>query len=129
MKKKTRDFLTISMAMLTVLLCGYGLGHLVGEKKGLQIHATQDPATDLTSNWSAQTIIHLETKLNLTPEQLSYVQEQIRPYSATLEKDLRQLRSARTRKLLDFYEILEPRLDDWQKTELKKLQNRLRENR
>ena len=36
MEKKTRDYLTIAMAMLTILLCGYGIGYLVGEKKGLR---------------------------------------------------------------------------------------------
>jgi len=129
MKKKTRDYLTISMAMLAVLLCGYGLGHLVGEKKGLQNQAASDPASDLSKNWATQTISRLERNLNLTPEQLRFAEKEIRPFSAALEKDLRQLRTTRNRNLSSFYENLKPQLDARQKIELEMLQNKLRENR
>jgi len=129
MKKKNRDYLTISMAMLTVLLCGYGLGHLVGEKKGLKNHATSDPAFELSDNWATQTLSQMERTLDLTPEQLKFAEKEIRPFSITLEKDLRQLRMERTRNLLEFYETLKPRLDARQKIELEKLENSLRETR
>ena len=128
MKKTTRDYLTISMAMLTILLCGYGLGHLMGEKKGLQNRATQDPAPQLSENWAAQTRRDLETHLQLNPEQISFAREKIRPFAATLEDDLRQLRTARTRNLLEFYDILESRLEDHQRSDLQNLRETLRSN-
>ena len=129
MKKKTRDYLTISMAILTVLLCGYGLGHLVGEKKGLQIQATSNQSLDLSDDWATQTLSQLEDQRNLDPEQLQFARKEMSPLAIDLEKDLRQLRITRTRQLLEFYGKLKPHLDEQQTLALEKLQKSLRENR
>ncbi|YCM45234.1 hypothetical protein V2O64_04255 [Verrucomicrobiaceae bacterium 227] len=129
MKKKTRDYLTIIMALLTVLLCGFGLGHLVGEKKGLQIQATPDPVTHLSESWATQTLSQLESKLQLTPEQLKSAEAEIRPHAIALQKNLRQLRAARTRHLLELYEKIAPALDPAQRIELQNLREKVLQNR
>lgn len=125
MKKTTRDYLTISMAMLTVLLCGYGLGHVVGEKNALQNHAVDNSKSDLGDNWTAHTLSQLEANLALTPEQMAFARKEIRPFAHALEKDLQERQAERTLKLLQFYDHLKPGLVPEQKTKLEKLQNSL----
>lgn len=128
MKKTTRDYLTVSMAMLAVLLCGYGLGHLVGEEKGLKNYALHNSTSDLGDHWTACTLSQLEHDLSLTPQQMAFAKERIRPFALALEEDLKELRTARTLKLLQFYDSLKPGLDPGQRIRIERLQESLQES-
>ena len=43
MKPKLRDYFTILMALVAIFLSGYGLGHLIGEKKGRKLAPSTIP--------------------------------------------------------------------------------------
>ena len=55
MKPKFRDYLTILMALVAIFLSGYGLGHLIGEKKGRKLAPSTIPliqnSEDSTRPW------------------------------------------------------------------------------
>ncbi|MDC1405427.1 hypothetical protein N8343_07175, partial [Akkermansiaceae bacterium] len=72
MKPSLREYLTILMALLVIFLCGYGVGFLLGEKKGKQQAA---PLTlvagtgENTSAWEESTLQRISNLLKLTEEQ------------------------------------------------------------
>jgi hypothetical protein len=68
MKATWRDYATILMAFAAVFLCGYGIGHLVGERRG-----AHHPAGHSGTAWELETLQSLEHSLDLRPEQSELV--------------------------------------------------------
>jgi hypothetical protein len=71
MKPKLHDYLAISMAFAAVLLCGYGIGHLVGQRKS---HTAAEAAIPV---WRDQTLARLQQALSLTPSQIPTVEAEL----------------------------------------------------
>lgn len=104
MDHKIRGYLTISMTALAILLCGYGVGHLMGEKAGKTESASQ------SVSWPNDTLSRLEKDLSLDPAQ-----------TTAAEKVIQKAAEERSRSLLRIYDHLAPELNEEQRAQLKKL--------
>jgi len=116
MKPKPRDYLTIAAALIAILLCGYGIGFLVGE------HTTQqrlgpdrgsDPGEQ--QDWEAATLERLSTELRLTEDQKSAIREEIRTASGEISGARNRALQDYRKSLLDLHERLLPHLTDEQR--------------
>ena len=74
MKASWRDKAIILMAFAAVFLCGYGIGHLVGERR---TSAASQPGLADTPAWQQETLLTLQEKLNLRPEQVTLVEKEL----------------------------------------------------
>lgn len=125
MEKKTREYLTIAMAMLTILLCGYGIGYLVGEKKGLRSYEGPRIVAGLGGDWAKTTMIRLDKKLILSPGQQEKVHRKVLAASGELQLEIEELRQSQNRILLKLYAELDRDLEPSQRAELEKLRREL----
>lgn len=93
MKPTLKDYLSIILALLAIFLCGYGIGFLFGERKGIKNALPPPPPapTRSISDWEASTLEVLQGKIDLTPEQLEQVTAEIAK-SATKIRSLREER-------------------------------------
>ena len=74
MKPAWRDYATILMAFAAVFLCGYGVGHLVGERRD----PPSSPAlSEVTPAWEQETLNTLQESLALRPEQTAQVEAEL----------------------------------------------------
>jgi len=73
MKPRLRDYLMILISFLTVLLCGYGIGHLVGQQRA---HRALESAAPVPA-WQRDSLRAIEAKLDLRPEQIPLVEAQL----------------------------------------------------
>ncbi len=73
MKPRLRDYLMILISFLTVLLCGYGIGHLVGQQRA---HSALESAAPVPA-WQRESLRAIEAKLELRPEQIPLVEAQL----------------------------------------------------
>lgn len=71
MKPSSRDYLVIFMALSAVLLCGYGIGHIVGQRKS---HTTWESSSPV---WRDQTLAKIQQNLSLTPAQVPRVEAEL----------------------------------------------------
>lgn len=71
MKPSSRDYLAIFMAFFAVLLCGYGIGHLVGQRKPPITSESASPV------WRDQTLARIQQNLSLTPQQIPIVEAEL----------------------------------------------------
>lgn len=111
MKASPRDYLTITAALLAILLCGYGIGFVVGER-ATRLRLT--PATGTAqapADWSAATTERLTRELALTPDQQTAVAKEVSQTATaigtTRHQAIRQYRSA----LIDLHQRLLPHLN------------------
>ena len=65
---------TILMAFAAVFLCGYGIGHLVGERPN---PSTTGPPQAASPAWEQQTLETLRASLDLRPEQITQVENEL----------------------------------------------------
>ena len=110
MKPTFKDYLAIALALLAIFLCGYGIGFLLGERKGLKNAPAPQPnqsaPTQTITDWKERAIRTLQESMDLTPEQLSKARDEIStsatrieaareqavsPYRAAYEAELRDL--------------------------------------
>ena len=130
MKPKLRDYLTILMALVAIFLSGYGLGHLIGEKKGRKLAPSTIPliqnSEDSTRPWEKRTLDRLQQTLSLNAEQEAAVEKEI----AFISKQINKSRNETLRKhfliLLDLHDRIHPHLTSEQQKILKKDQEKLR---
>jgi len=111
MKPSPRDYLAITAALLAVLLCGYGIGFLVGEQTTRQRLAPASGSTLAQPDWSDATVKRLTCELALTPDQQAAVTREVRltatSIATTRHQAIRQYRTA----LIDLHQRLLPHLD------------------
>ena len=74
MKPNWRDYATILMAFAAVFLCGYGIGHLVGERKAPP-HSSSNSET--TPAWEQEILQNLRQSLDLRPAQAAQVEQEL----------------------------------------------------
>jgi hypothetical protein len=130
MKPKFRDYLTILMALVAIFLSGYGLGHLIGEKKGPKLAPSTIPliqnSEDSTRPWEKRTLDRLQQTLSLNAEQEAAVEKEI----AFISKQINKSRNETLRKyflsLLDLHDRIRPHLTSEQQKILKKDRENLR---
>lgn len=131
MKPRLRDYLTIGMALLAILFCGYGVGFLLGEKKGRQ-NATVINLPASTSNeqkglWVERTLVKFDRELQLTPEQLKLAAIEIaKTYDDIRKSRLTALRQYSTH-IVDLHTRLVPHLDEDQKETVEEQRDRIQE--
>ena len=73
MKIRLRDYLLIGMAFCTVLLSGYGIGHLVGQNRA---HPAAPSPTPVPA-WQAEALRSMERRLDLRPGQIAAVEREL----------------------------------------------------
>ncbi|MEN8849306.1 MAG: hypothetical protein ABF377_14700 [Akkermansiaceae bacterium] len=128
MKPSLREYLTILMALLVIFLCGYGVGFLLGEKKGKQQAA---PLTlvagtgENTSAWEESTLQRISNLLKLTEEQQRLVGTEVKVTSQKIQASRTQAFKDYYLHLLDLHERLLPHLTDEQQLKIKKDQKSL----
>lgn len=130
MKPKLRDYLTILMALVAIFLSGYGLGHLIGEKKGRKLAPSTIPliqgSEDSTRPWEKRTLERLQQTLSLNAEQEAAVEKEIAFISAQINKSRNETLRKYFLSLLDLHDRIRPHLTSEQQKILKKDQENLR---
>jgi hypothetical protein len=125
MKPSPRDYFAIIAAFLAVLLCGYGIGFLVGERTTRQRLAHADGSSQTQPDWSAATVERLTRQLSLTAAQQTAVASEVRLTATTIattrHQAIRQYRSA----LIDLHQRLLPHLDDKQRKQVEESRKQL----
>lgn len=102
------------MATLAIFLCGYGIGHLVGESAKTNPSLPDGQTDHHTDDWSQTTFSRLDTLLALTPEQKVMVKREV------------QKTSVQERKLLiKLYSSISPYLDQAQQDQLENRKQKL----
>jgi hypothetical protein len=74
MKTTWHNVGTILMAFAAVFFCGYGIGHLVGERPN---PSTTGPPPASSPAWEQQTLETLQASLDLRPEQIAQVEKEL----------------------------------------------------
>jgi hypothetical protein len=125
MKPSPRDYLMITAALLAVLLCGYGIGFLIGERATrLRLAPAADP-THAQPDWSSATVERLTRQLSLTAAQQSSVENEVRQTAASIattrHQAIRQYRIA----LIDLHQRLLSHLDGSQRKQVEESRKQL----
>lgn len=130
MKPKLRDYFTILMALVAIFLSGYGLGHLIGEKKGRKLAPSTIPliqnSEDSTRPWEKRTLERLQKTLSLNAEQEAAVEKEIAFISTQINKSRNETLRKYFLSLLDLHDRIRPHLTSEQQKILKKDQENLR---
>jgi hypothetical protein len=92
MKPTLRDYLTILCAILTVFLCGFGVGHLVAAKPA-------PAAADIPPAWEEKSLAILVTSLGLAGDDKRAAEAEIHTTAAAIRRE-------RERTLLSYHEHL-----------------------
>jgi uncharacterized membrane protein YcjF (UPF0283 family) len=118
MKPSTTDYLSITAALVAILLCGYGIGFLVGERTTLNRLAPPNGNAHAQTDWSASTTERLTRELQLTPTQHAAVAREIQTTAAAIaaarHHAIREYRVA----LIDLHQRLLPHLDAKQRQQI-----------
>ena len=126
MKVPRRDYLTIAAALLAILLCGYGVGFLVGERTTQNRLRPGGGASPPAEAWETATLERLTTELALSPQQREQVGREILAASKTINRARLDAVVAYRRELLDLHLRLLPYLDDAQRDKVEESSRRLK---
>jgi VIT1/CCC1 family predicted Fe2+/Mn2+ transporter len=118
MKASPRDYLAITAALLAILLCGYGIGFLVGERTTRLRLAPATGSNQIHPDWAEATVERLARELALSSEQQAAVAKEVRQTATAIGtaryQAIRQYRSA----LIDLHQRLLPHLDAKQRNKV-----------
>jgi len=125
MKLRIRDYLTLSTALLAILLSGYGVGFLLGEKKGRSQVTTSAISTRYTEKWQENTLAELSNRLDLNMRQKKLIAEEIQRIAPELHSiDADSLRRS-ARKIIELHDRILPHLTPEQKEGLQKSRSKV----
>lgn len=130
MKPRLRDYLTILMALLAIFICGIGIGHMLGEKKGREHQsAITLPAPDEkdSTNWEELMLQRLDSLLALSPDQREKVLEEITLTSAHIRTSRRDAIQDYYRHLLALHDRIPAHLNREQESKIKSIRATLRQ--
>ena len=117
MKPSTTDYLSITAALVAILLCGYGIGFLVGERT-TRARLAPPAVVQTQPDWSASTAARLTRELELNPTQQAAVERDIKATAAVIaaarHHAIREYRVA----LIDLHQRLLPHLDPNQRKQI-----------
>ena len=111
MKLTWRDSATIILAFAAVFLCGYGIGHLVGERR---IPTREFGARDNPPQWQQDTLDSLQDSLQLRPDQMPIVEHELSAAAAAIAGSRHQALLEYHQHILGLYERLIGLLDQQQ---------------
>lgn len=84
MKPTFKDYLSIALALLAIFLCGYGIGFLLGERKGQRNQPSpSSPPAPVTrtvdwDSWQRSAIQAIENAIDdLSPEQRQSIRREV----------------------------------------------------
>ncbi|MCF7733069.1 MAG: hypothetical protein K9N23_15375 [Akkermansiaceae bacterium] len=120
MKPSTTDYLSITAALVAILLCGYGIGFLIGERTTRQRLLPQPGTVQSQPDWSATTVERLTRELKLTPDQQTAVAREIDLTSGTIAAARQQAIREYQLALIDLHQRLLPHLDRAQRKKIEK---------
>ena len=121
MKPTLRDYLTIAAALLAILLCGYGIGFLVGERTTQQRLLPRRPSAETRQrDWEAATLERLTAELDLTPEQQTQAAREIKKSAEKIARIRSRAVNEYRKELLDLHGRIEPGLTGNQRRKLNK---------
>ena len=86
MRPPLRYHLTTAAALLAILLCGYGVGFLVGERVTQKRLGPPGGGVPHTESWETATLERLTRELKLSPEQREKVAHEIHLASGIIEQ-------------------------------------------
>ena len=125
MKPSPRNYLAIIVALLAILLCGYGIGFLVGERTTRLRLAPASGSPQAHPDWPAATVERLTRELSLTPAQQAAIENEVRLTATTIattrHQAIRQYRIA----LIDLHQRLLPHLDANQRKQVEESRKQL----
>lgn len=125
MKPSPRNYLAITVALLAILLCGYGIGFLVGERITRLRLAAASGSSQAHPDWLSTTVERLTRELSLTPAQQAAVEKEVRLTTAAIDttrhQAIRQYRAA----LIDLHQRLLPHLDANQRKQVEESRKQL----
>ena len=121
MKPTFKDYLNIVLALLAIFLCGYGIGFLLGERKG-QDNQPPPPAPPSQpapivdwESWERSTVQTIEEAIGeLTPEQRQSIRREV----SETAKRIRTARQSGRREFQALHQRLKQHLTPEQQTKL-----------
>ena len=123
MKPTFKHYLSIAFALLAIFLCGYGIGFLLGERKGSQPQSTSHTKVSGSpssrdfdwATWERSTGQVIENAIrDLTPEQMQAIRLEI----AKTSERIRAARQSGRKEFRDLNERLRQHLTPEQQTQL-----------
>ncbi|MCU0780604.1 MAG: hypothetical protein MUF04_05810 [Akkermansiaceae bacterium] len=120
MKPSTSDYLSITAALVAILLCGFGVGFLVGERITLKRVAATTAADHAPPDWSAETVTRLTRELKLTPPQVAAVEKEVAAAAREIAAAKRVAIRDYQRALLELHLRLLPHLEPGQRRVVEK---------
>jgi len=124
MKPTFKHYLSIAFALLAIFLCGYGIGFLLGERKGSQpqsasqtkVSSSPSSSSDFDwATWERSTGQVIEKAIpDLTPEQMQAIRLEI----AKTSERIRAARQSGRKEFRDLNERLRQHLTPEQQTQL-----------
>ena len=99
MKPSASDYLSISAALMAILLCGFGIGFLVGERITLNRAASSIVPDYAQSEWVAETVERLSRELKLDETQTLAVRQEV-------DAAAREIADARSVAIRDYHRAL-----------------------
>lgn len=127
MKPSPRDYLTIAAALIAILLCGYGIGFLVGERTTQKRLQPNDNPPPSERPWEQVTLDRLVDELNLTDAQKKNVAEEINTSAAVILRARMEASAIYEKEVLDLHQRLLPFLDEKQRKRIEESNRRLQE--
>lgn len=130
MKPRLRDYFTILMALLAIFLCGIGIGHMLGEKKGRKNQpAITLPAPDdkESTNWEDLMLQRLDSLLSLSPDQREKILAEISTTSDEIRASRRDAIQDYYRHLLALHDRLPAHLTQEQSMKIESIRSSLRQ--
>ena len=126
MKVPRRDYFTIAAALLAILLCGYGVGFLVGERLTQRRFQQREEAGAGKTPWEDATLARLTAELELSEPQREQVRREILAASQNINRARLEAVSTFRAELLDLHLRILPYLDENQKTQVEESSRRLK---
>lgn len=99
MKPSNSDYLSITAALAAILLCGVGIGFLVGERITLHRVGSSIVPEHAQSEWTAETVDRLTRELKLTDAQIVAVEKEV-------DAAGREIAAARSIAMRDYHRAL-----------------------
>lgn len=121
MKPTWRDYATILMAFAAVFLCGYGIGHLVGERR------VASPPLIPPIPWESRTMTSLRDFLDLRDDQVPAVEQELARTAGQIRTSHQDVLIDYHRHLDELYDRLIALLDEEQASRLRAEKNSLEE--
>lgn len=123
MKPTLRDYLTISMALLAIFLCGYGVGFLLGEKNGREKsegYTLANTSDQDAADWEKRTFDRLSGFLELSEEQKESVQREVEMTSSNIQQSREKTVEDYFLQVLNLHDRILPYLEPDQQEKIKK---------